>query len=163
MRHLLSVLDGLGGFASRRELEVNGVISGWVDVAVDYRVIERVRQGWYARPGEHPEVVRAWRVGGRLTCVSAAAFHEGVAATPVLHVEVRAGSAKLRDPDHARIRLGPDSPVLVHWTRYPGPGDRRSVTAEHAEAVAAVCGVHSAGVRPLGQAAVSSAWASRIV
>ncbi len=154
--HLLRVLDQLGGLASRRELEINGVISGSVDIAADYRRIMRVRQGWYARPDEHPEVLRAWRVGGRLTCVSALAFYAGMTGTPVLHVEVPAGSAKLRDPDRPRSRLDRDSPVVVHWTRHPGPGDRRAVTAEHAEAVASVCGVHGAGVRVSSQDAASA-------
>lgn len=152
VRHLLSVLDRLGGFASRRELEVNGVISGWIDVAADYRVIERVRQGWYTKPGEHPEVVRAWRAGGRLTCVSATAFHAGLTGPTLLHVEVAAGAAKLRNPDRARMRLSPGAPVVVHWTRHPGPGDRRAVAADHAAAIAGRC-----------YAAVSSASASRIV
>lgn len=163
MRLLLTTLELLGGIASRRQLIAWGVHPGTIDVAAWYgRHVICVRKGWYASAGEHPEVVRAWRVGGRLSCVSALAFHERTAAPPVLHVEVPANSAHLRDPDRMRSRLSPDSAVVVHWTRYPGPGTRRAVDLEHANAVAEKCGVHSAGVASR-QAAAARSSASRIV
>jgi hypothetical protein len=147
MKLLLDTIDGLGGIVSRRQLLAWGVYPGTIDVAAWYgRSVIRVRKGWYARAGESPDVVRAWRVGGRLTCVSALAFHENADSGPVLHIEVDAHSTQLRDPDNARKRLGPDAAVVLHWTRYPGPGDPRSVTEQHAEAVAAVCGTRGAGV-----------------
>ncbi len=130
----------------------------------------RVRKGWFARRAEHPEVLRAWRVGGRLTCVSALAFHQGAQPGPVLHVEVPANAVRLRDPDDESVRLSRGASVVVHWSRRPGPGDRRSVTAEHAEATAAACGVHAGPVsrratRATTQAAeaASSVSASRMV
>jgi hypothetical protein len=147
MNLLLATIDNHQGLASRRELLVHGIDPGWIDVAAWYgRHVIRVRKGWYARSGERPEVLRAWRLGGRLTCVSAAEFHAGERPGPVLHVEVPSHAARLRDPENGRRRLGPDMPVVVHWTRHPGPGDRRAVSREHAEAVAARCGVHGAGV-----------------
>ena len=75
---LLATIDNHQGLASRRELLVNGIRPGWIDVAAWYgwQVI-RVRKGWYARPTERRDVLRAWRLGGRLTCVSATAFHAG--------------------------------------------------------------------------------------
>ena len=147
MNLLLATIDNHQGLASRRELLVNGVDSGWIDVAAWYgRHVIRIRKGWYARPTERRDVIRAWRVGGRLTCVSASEFHEGIEPGRVLHVEVPAGAVRLRDPDDRRRRLGPDAAVVVHWTRHPGPGDRRAVSPEHAEAVAALCGVHGAGL-----------------
>ncbi len=172
MRHLLAALDGLGGLASRRELCASGVSKTEMDVAAYYALpgwtLLRVRKGWYARRAEHPEVIRAWRVGGRLTCVSASAYHDGVAVPPVLHVEVPARAAQLRDPDDEHRRLGPGAAVVVHWARYPGPGDRRAVTAAHAEAMAAVCGVHAGSVGrpappPQQSYAAASPSASRIV
>ena len=148
MKQLLGVIDRYQGVASRGELVANGVDPGLIDVAVWYgRHIIRVRDGWYARPGERRDVIRAWRVGGRLTCVSAAEFHAGIEPGPVLHVEVPKSAVRLRNPDDRRRRLDPDAAVVVHWTRHPGPGDRRAVSQEHAEAVAARCGVHGAGVR----------------
>ena len=148
MKQLLGVIDRYQGFASRGELVANGVDPGLIDVAVWYgRHVMRVRDGWYARPRERRDVIRAWRVGGRLTCVSAAEFHAGIEPGPVLHVEVPRAAVRLRDPDDRRRRLSPDAAVVVHWTRHPGPGDRRAVSPAHAEAVAALCGVHGAGVR----------------
>ena len=165
MQHIIRAIERFGGLASRWQLRSCGVSSDAIDVAAWYgRWIVRVRKGWYARADENRDAIRACRVGGRLTCVSAIAFHDGSTAPPVLHVEVPANAPRLRDPDDARRRLGPESAVVVHWTRYPGPGDSRAVTTAHAEAVAAVCGVHAAGVpRQGGQAAASSESASRIV
>ena len=166
MRHIIRAIEQCGGLASRWQLRSAGVSSDAIDVAAWYgRSIIRVRKGWYARADENREVIRACRVGGRLTCVSAIAFHDGSAAPPVLHVEVPANTPRLHDPDNRRTPLGPDSAVVVHWTRHPGPGDARAVTASHAEAVAAVCGVHAAGVPrgPVAQAAAAKSSASRIV
>lgn len=148
---LLDVIDGQGGIASRRQLLAWGVDPGWIDVAAWYgRSVIRVRNGWFARPSENREVLRAWRVGGRLTCVSALAFHDGAEAGPVLHVEVPGWSTQLRDPDDHRKRLRPDTAVVVHWARHRGPGTRRAVSPEHAEAVAAVCGVRAGAAVPRG-------------
>ena len=165
MNLLLDVIDRQGGFVSRRQLLAWGVCPDSIDVAAWYgRSVIRVRKGWYARPSENREVLRAWRVGGRLTCVSALAFHAGAAAGPVLHVEVPASATQLRDPDSYRRRLDADAAVVIHWARRPGPGNRRAVDAGYAENVAAACGVRSGAVsRQRGQAAASSESASRIV
>ncbi|HEU0206649.1 MAG TPA: hypothetical protein VFQ74_08160 [Pseudolysinimonas sp.] len=146
---LLDIIHRSGGIASRRQLLAWGVAPGWIDLAAWYgRHVIRVRHGWFARADEPPQVVRAWRVGGRLTCVSALAFHEGDSSDPgpVLHVEVPANACQLRDPDRSKKRLGPDARVIIHWTRNPGPGTARAVSPEHAAEVAARCGVHGAGV-----------------
>jgi len=167
VRHVIQAIERFGGLACRWQLRAFGVSADEIDVAAHYgRHVIRVRKGWYARADENRDVIRACRVGGRLTCVSALAFHDGSAPPPALHVEVPANTPRLRDPDRRREPLRPDSPVVVHWTRHPGPGDSRAVTAAHAEAVAAACGVHAAGVparRPRAQAAASSESASRIV
>ena len=169
MKILLDAIERRGGCAYRWELRAGGASGDMIDVAAYYgRRVIRVRKGLYAATGEDPEVMRAWRVGGRLTCVSALAFHDDAEAPPALHIEVPANSPRLRDPDRRRRPLASDAAVVVHWARHPGPGDRRSVSAEYAEAVAAVCGVRAgavarAAVDRAGQAAVSSASASRIV
>jgi hypothetical protein len=164
MRLLLDSIERRGGCAYRWELRAGGASIDMIDVAAYYgHQVIRVRKGLYAAVGEDPEVLRAWRVGGRLTCVSALAFHGDESPPPVLHIEVPANSPRLRDPDRRRRPLGPDAAVVVHWARYPGPGDRRAVTVEHAEVLAAACGVRAGAVGSAGQAAVSSACASRIV
>jgi len=145
--NLWKALEGWGGLAARRELEAWGVDSGWITLSAGYgRKLVRVRHGWFARPDEPDAVLRAWRVGGRLTCVSALAFHDGQPALPVLHVEVPANTARLHDPDVRGALLAPDAPVVLHWTRHPGPGSRRAVSAVHARAVAERCGSRGAGV-----------------
>jgi hypothetical protein len=163
---LAAALERLGGFAKRAELVWLGVTADEIELAAWYgRRLIRVRKGWYANPREDPEVLRAWRVGGRLTCVSALAFHQGAAPGRVLHVEVPGSTARVRDPDYRRAPLGEHAAVVLHWARRPGPGTRRAVTVEHALAVASVCGTRGGPVRagPLrGQAAASSS-ASRIV
>jgi hypothetical protein len=167
MHHVMKVIEGFGGLATRWQLRSRGVSADEIDVAAWYgRWVIRVRKGWYARADENRDVIRACRVGGRLTCVSAIAFHEGSTPPPVLHVEVPANTPRLRDPDARRRPLTQESPVVVHWTRYPGPGNVRAVTAAHAEDVAAACGVHGAPVQrrlPQAAAAASSESASRIV
>lgn len=156
MKRLARVIHELGGIAKRAELLQNGVDRDELDVAAWYQWhIVRVRRGWYASPGEDPAVMRAWRVGGRLTCVSALAHHQRAQHGPVLHVEIPAGSSRLRDPDDMRRALGPEARVVLHWAREPGPGDRRAVTAAHAAAIASVCGVSAGNSR--ARAAVSSA------
>ncbi|MEO6532253.1 MAG: hypothetical protein ABIO06_01635 [Pseudolysinimonas sp.] len=165
---LLDVVDLQGGIVSRRQLRAWGVDHDAINVAAWYgRHLIRVRNGWFARPSENREVLRAWRVGGRLTCASALAFHDGVAPGPVLHIEVPGWATQLRDPDNHRKRLGPEAAVVIHWARHPGPGTARAVTAEYAERVAAACGVRSGAVtrsaRRPSQAAASSESASRIV
>jgi hypothetical protein len=163
MRILLQAIEHYGGAAYRWELRALGVSADLIDVASWYgRQVVRVRKGLYAAVGENTEVLRAWRTGGRLTCISALAFHVGAVAPPVLHIEVPANSPRLRDPDTRRRRLGPDAAVVVHWARYPGPGDRRAVSVEHAEAVASACGVRAGVVGRPGYAA-ARACASRIV
>jgi len=156
MNLLLDIIDRSGGIASRRQLLAWGVDPGWIDLAAWYgRHVIRVRHGWFARSGESPEVLRAWRVGGRLTCISALAFHEGAEPGPALHIEVPRNACQLRDPDRRKARLGPEAPVVVHWTRNPGPGTARAVTRDHAVEVAARCGVHGAGVPQLASTRMS--------
>jgi hypothetical protein len=154
-------LLGLGGIARRSELEAAGVDPGEIDIAARYgRRLIRVRKGWYALWSEDAQVVRAWRVGGRLTCVSALAYHLNDPPPPVLHVEVPATASRLRDPDRFRARLSASTAVVVHWVRPSAEGDRRAVGPKAALASAERCGVQSGPSRR--QAAVTSS-ASRIV
>lgn len=144
------------GLASLGELEYLGHPREWVRTAVTYGSIIRVRKGRYARVGEDDDVIRAWRVGGRLACASAVAFHTGAPRPAELHVEVPANSAHLRSPRNPRVPLQPADGVTLHWARRPARGDRRAVALHAAEGQARQC-------RSAGQAAVSSVSASKIV
>lgn len=157
MNRLGELLERFGGTASRHELVVAGFNEGLFDILLEYRrEVVRIRRGWYAQRDEHPDVVRGWRAGGRLTCVSAMAFHRGVDGPPQLHLEVPANMARLHDPDDPRRRIAASSAaevgVVVHWTRHPGAGDRRAVAFDDAKRIAVRC-----------YAAVSRESASRIV
>lgn len=133
----------LGGVASMRELAALGHWREWVRIAERYGRLTRVRIGWYAVPGEPAQVIRAWRVGGRLACRSALAYHDGVdhpGSDGFLHVEVAANASRLRSPDDLRRRLTDDDAVVLHWRRREASRGRRAVTADEAAADAATCG-----------------------
>jgi very-short-patch-repair endonuclease len=87
----------------------------------------RIRQGHHARPDARSDIVRAVRLGGRLTSYSAlGAF--GVWVPPGdrrLHVSVAAHAHALRDPDHGGS-WRPRDDVVVHWSEPPSVRGRRS-------------------------------------
>jgi very-short-patch-repair endonuclease len=132
-----------GGIAATRELYAAGhTRTAIVDASVSGDVW-RVRKGWYADPRVGRDVARAWRVGGRLDCVSAAE-HYGlwVPERPdILHVAVPVTSSRLRDPLNSRARLSeiPDALTRVHWTGSSLQGDRVAVPVTEAIAQAFRC------------------------
>ncbi len=162
MRKLFADIERLGGLASSRELRSLGHDRWSIEIPLLYGNLVRVRHGWFALPGEHVEIMRAWRVGGRLACLSALAWHGGRPFPAELHVEVPGNAARLRSPDDARRSLGAHEPVVVHWARRPGDGDRRSVGVRAAWAAATRCAVATCcDAATTAQAASESA--SRIV
>jgi len=99
-----------------------------------YGRIIRVRKGWYATADTAPQLLRAWRVGGRLACISALVHyglvephdpHDPHDPEPRLHVGITIGSSRLRHPDNHRERLAPqrDDCVVLHWIA-PEPSRR---------------------------------------
>ena len=126
-----NALASLGGYASRRELVEMGCSDDFIDLCVWYRRILPVRKGWYVTPDMPSAVVRALRVGGRLACVSALAWHQGraVESDEPVHVLVRYGAS--------RIGKG----AVVHWSRRDVAGSRTVVSAEVARSQAATCRV----------------------
>jgi hypothetical protein len=129
------VVRSLGGVAARRELLAAGLDVEWIEIWRKAGRIERVRNGWYCLPETHPDIKRAWRVGGRLACVSAAAFRGSVTLlNQDLHVSVSRNSAKLRHPDlPGRLLVDAALPNLVlHWVEAVpfqklSPGERSLV------------------------------------
>lgn len=119
--HVRSVLAALGGIAPARDLMAAGVDPNRLRMAVEDHAILRFRKGWYAVFGLAPDVIRASRIGGVLTCVSAARHHGlWVPDDDRLHVAVARHSSRLRSPHdhHERLRL--DAPeVVVHWIAGP--------------------------------------------
>jgi len=141
-------IEALGGIAKLSELLERGHDVEFVRLLSDYGRILKVRKGWYARKDAPADVVRAWRVGGRLACVSALDFFgvvEGAGAAAsrptALHVAVRANASRLRTPHNRRKRLAehPDPSVIVHWISSEPTGDRVSVGCTAAREQAASC------------------------
>ena len=124
-----NALEALGGFASRSELVGLGCSLDFIDLCVWYRRILPVRKGWYASRQTPRAVLRALRVGGRLACVSALAWHEGREVPEDQPVHVLVG--------HGASRLGEGG--VVHWSRRDIAGTRTVVSAEAARVQAASC------------------------
>jgi predicted transcriptional regulator of viral defense system len=151
MQRVLTVIRQLGGIARLSELAAHGFSPEIIRMLVDHGRIFRVRKGWYATTDTDDALIRAWRVGGRLACVSALAHHGLGEPDPLaLHVSVPRTASRLRTANDYRLRLAehPDSAIIVHWTRRPIPGDRSAVDAELAREQAAAC-------RPSGAAHVT--------
>src|SRR4051794_14421144 len=92
-------LTAHGGIAHLADLTRDGVTATQRTAAVAEGRVIRVRNGWFALPDAPPDRVRAIRIGGRLSCVSALADH-GLWVMPDerLHVSVAAHAARLTSP-----------------------------------------------------------------
>ena len=137
MNHLEKCIVDLGGVARASELYARGHPAWELRMLSEYGRIIRVRKGWYATADTSPQLLRAWRVGGRLACISAL-VHYGLVEPddpmgPLgpesrLHIGITIGSSRLRHPDNHRERLAPrqDDGVVLHWiAREPSRhGDR---------------------------------------
>jgi hypothetical protein len=161
MASIPDTIRAMGGIAARRELLRKGHRADWIEIFWRGGRIERIRNGWYANPEVDVEVKRAWRVGGRLGCISAAHHHGLAPPDPrYLHVNVVRRSARLRQPDDKRQRLAtaPVDGLIIHWvdglsmqeTWYPL---RQAVPGEDALAQMASCeAAWLARQMPLGSA-----------
>ncbi|SDZ35479.1 Protein of unknown function [Herbiconiux ginsengi] len=101
------MLARLGGVGSLAQLSAVGIRTSDVKNAVARGDVERVRRGWVALPGAPESVVRAVRVGGRVSCLSVLR-HSGLwcATDHRLHVRVPADSTRLSSPHDRRVPLG---------------------------------------------------------
>src|SRR5690554_1698242 len=125
MTSIDSSIHSRGGLAATYELYSEGFTRGDLRRAVQHRLIIRVRQGWYALPGVHPDLMQAARVGGRLTCLSGIRLH-GAWQYPTrsLHVATAANSCRLREPTDKSKRLSANTPVRVHWRDHEPTANR---------------------------------------
>ena len=113
-----SVIRSHGGLAATWQLADAGLDRHAIRVALTSGEILRVRQGWYAEVGHHDGLVRAARVGGRITCSTALSFASyWVLSDPTLHVAVKRDRTQLRSSRDAHRRLATDrSRIRVHWS-----------------------------------------------
>jgi hypothetical protein len=124
------VVRDLGGIASTAEIVGRGYETDMIRLVASYGKIVPVRQGWYAVPEVPTDSLRAWRAGGRLTCLSAAVHlglwpHDG----DRLHVRVAANAS--------RVERSPR--VVLHWSRATVTGSRLAVSVEEALATIRRC------------------------
>jgi len=126
-----------GGLAATHELAEDGIERRELRRHLQSRQIIRVRQGWYARPDLHPQILRAARVGGRLTCSSSLELGGfWVEGDGQLHVVVDRNDCQLRSPSDSRMRLGAGDRVVVHWRRSL---ERSRLIADPVSALADLC------------------------
>ncbi len=118
MRDIASLLNSLGGIAQKQQLVAHGARDLDLTGAVKSGSVIRARQGWYTTlPAMDPRV-RAVRVGGRLTGISAVQQAGGwVLGRHPLHVSVPDNAARLRSQTNRRVRFDHEAPdgVELHW------------------------------------------------
>ena len=123
------LVNGLGGMAQKRQLVARGARDHHLTAAVRNGSVIRARQGWYTTMPAQDRRVRAVRVGGRLTGLSAIAALGGrVLSETVLHVALPRNAARLRSQHDRRVH--PPAPrirgVRLHWQEQ-APGSAWSV------------------------------------
>ena len=109
--------------------------------------IFRVRHGWYSIPGVDGRAVRAVRVGGRLTALSALETHGIRVPRGALSIAVPPNANRLRSPTDRRSRLRPRE-VSIAWVdqgsgrsswRVPLPDALLAVLVSEPREVAIAC------------------------
>ena len=124
-------------FLTTDQLRAQGYTVERIRAEIGAGVLERVIRGWYCRPGADRGAVRAMRLGGRISCVSALALHGGwLPPDAGLHVGF---------PSHASgrrlARRGAPDGLVTHWhPKAAATGSAYAVTpVEHAIADLLVC------------------------
>jgi very-short-patch-repair endonuclease len=115
-------LQQRGGVARTAELRRDGFSDDDLRSAVRTGAIRRARIGWYATHAVSDDGIRALRIGGVLTCVSAAREY-GFEVPPGvgLHVLLPENASRLRPADSGfrRATASDLHATKLHWT---GPG-----------------------------------------
>ena len=118
MTDIAALVHSLGGMAQKRQLVRRGARDVDLTRAVRSGEVIRARQGWYTTLSPQDPRVRAVRVGGRLTGISAIAALGGWVLGPTgLHVSVHDNAARLRTQQSRFRRLDVTAPagVTLHW------------------------------------------------
>jgi hypothetical protein len=113
---IATIVQTLGGIAQKQQLVARGARDIDLTRAVRSGDVIRARQGWYTTLPPHDSRVRAVRVGGRLTGLSAIAARGGwVLSDRVLHVSLPRNAARLRSPGSRFRRFTPGATTMLHW------------------------------------------------
>jgi very-short-patch-repair endonuclease len=130
-------VNSLGGIAQKQQLVALGATDYALTVAVRTNAVFRARHGWYSTIRPSAAILRAVRVGGRLTGLSAITDLGGWSwGHGPLHVSVPRNGARLRsqwDPA-ARLSAQERSGVILHWdgSDVVGRGTRTAVALQDA-------------------------------
>lgn len=120
MTHVAEELALEGGVASTIALQLRGVPLVAITRAVRSGEVTRIRAGWVALPTAPPEIVRAIRVGGRLSCLSVLQ-HEKLwcERDSRMHVRVASRASHLAAPHSRAVPLGDPERwgVVLHRSR----------------------------------------------
>jgi very-short-patch-repair endonuclease len=107
-------LDARHGVAHSSQLRVAGFTQREIAHAVDRGELRRVRRSWLTRPSADERRVRAAEVGGRATCLTAAAMLGlWTPAHADVHVAVQATASR-----------NAAEGVRLHWASAPAPVNR---------------------------------------
>ncbi|MGV8852351.1 MAG: hypothetical protein ACOH1M_07285 [Rhodoglobus sp.] len=126
MVDIQALVESLGGIAQKRQLVMRGARDYDLTRAVKDGAVSRARQGWYTTVDASEARVRAVRVGGRLTGISAIRDWGGwVLGDHPLHVSVPQNAARLRNQWNRKKPIGAGRGVRLHWDP-PGTSHRGS-------------------------------------
>jgi very-short-patch-repair endonuclease len=118
MIDIAAAVISLGGMAQKQQLVRLGARDLDLTRAVRSGSVSRARQGWYTVFTADDPRLRAVRVGGRLTGISAIQALGGwVLGQHPLHVAVQTNAARLRSQWNRHTRLEPrgSGGVVMHW------------------------------------------------
>lgn len=118
MPDIASLVHSLGGMAQKRQLVARGARDHHLTSAVREGEVVRVRNGWYSTLSEQDPALRAVRVGGRLTGISALIARGAWAlGEHPLHVSVHDNAARLRTQwnRHKSLDVAAPRGVRLHW------------------------------------------------
>ena len=129
-----------GGALPYPALERAGFSRSSVRAAIQDGLILRVRNGWFAVPDAHPDVIAAVRVGGTATATTVAKLHRlWVVDDDRLHVRVRHSTGRLSSPADRAVPLDREAHrVCVHYSTRGGL-DRGRDPVTHALAEMFAC------------------------
>lgn len=157
---LIDDIRHAGGAAGRAYLVSRGHSDRHLAEAVQARAVVRARRGWYSIWPEGDLRLRALRLGGRLTGLSAIQAWAGWVLSPGrMHVAVPANAARLRCPQSRRVQFTQSlqrESVTLHWMRERHDRDTSSGIVSLAEALEVVC-----LTEPAEQAIAAIDWARR--
>ncbi len=108
------------------ELRAAGATWRSLKGAVDNGFLVRGRRGHYALPSTNQRILEAVRVGGRLSCISAAADVGIFAVDPsIAHIHLDPNASRLRAPKDRfqRLTVANRKGIELHWDRLSAPED----------------------------------------